>query len=221
MLWLVLFFVCAIVNWVSVARRWRLGEVISKPLTLLLLILFFWEMVGWEGGTVWFGLGLVFSLAGDTFLLWMKRFFVPGLAAFLLAHVCYTVGLNLDPIQMQLWVLVLAVLVTGVGILCYRTIHRGLVRNPENARLRLPVLAYCVMISLMLLSAWVCLFRVGWTAPAGWMVAIGASLFILSDFLLAYGMFVRAIRHGDLLVMMTYHLAQEAIVVGVMLRFLG
>ena len=73
----------------------------------------------------------------------------------------------------------------------------------------------------MLLSAWACLFRAQWSAPAGWMVAVGASLFILSDFLLAYGMFVKPMQRGDLLVMVTYHLAQVAIAVGVMLRYAG
>lgn len=219
MVWLVLFFACAIINWVSTDRRWRLGELISKPLTLLLLIVFFWQMLGWEGGRLWFGVGLVFSLAGDIFLMWMKRFFVPGLAAFLLAHVCYIIALNQDAIQFQAWVLVVAVMVTGVGFTCHRTIRRGMVKKPENAKLRFPVLAYCLMISLMLLSAWVCLFRTGWSAPAGWMAAGGASLFILSDFMLAYGLFVKPIPRGDLLVMVTYHLGQVAIILAAVLRF--
>lgn len=221
MVWLVLFCVCAIFNWVSVDRRWRLGELVTKPLALVLLILFFNEMVGWEGGRVWFGLGLVLSLAGDAFLLWVKRFFVPGLAAFLLAHVCYIIGLNQDAIQMQAWVLGLGVVVSAVGFTSYRAIRRGMTAHPENEKMRLPILAYCLIISLMLLSAWACFFRAQWSAPAAWMVAMGASLFILSDFLLAYGLFVKPLRRGDLLVMATYHLAQAAIAVGVMLRYAG
>ncbi len=221
MVWLVLFFACALFNWLSTDRRWRWGELISKPLALVLLIVFFWQTLGWQGGRLWFGVGLVFSLAGDIFLMWMKRFFVPGLASFLLAHVCYIIALNQDAIQFQAWVLVLAAMVTGVGFTCYRIIRRGMVKNPESARLRLPVLAYCLMISLMLLSAWVCLFREGWSTPAGWMAAAGASLFILSDFMLAYGLFVKPIQRGDLLVMVTYHLGQAAIILGAVLRFMG
>ncbi len=219
--WMAFFFVVALVNWASVEWKWRTVELVSKPLALLALVFCFWEVIGWQNGRVWFGLGLVFSLLGDTFLLWPKRFFLPGLAAFLLAHVCYIIGLNQDAIPLQFGSLLALVVVTAVGYSVYRTIRRGMLRKPENQAYRWPVLAYCLVITLMMLSAWLCLLRPEWPAAAGWLAAVGASLFLVSDSLLAYGMFVRKLDHGDLLVMTTYHLGQAGILAGVLLRFLS
>ncbi len=46
---------------------------------------------GWAGSVqlplICFGLGIIFSLAGDIFLLLSNRWFIAGLVAFLLAHV--------------------------------------------------------------------------------------------------------------------------------------
>ena len=39
----------------------------------------------------------MFSLAGDVFLMLPRDAFVAGLAAFLVAHVCYVVGFWTDP----------------------------------------------------------------------------------------------------------------------------
>ena len=73
----------------------------------------------------------------------------------------------------------------------------------------------------MMLSAWLCLLRPEWPTAGGWLAAIGATLFVASDTLLAYGLFVRRLEHGDLLVMVAYHLGQAGILAGVLLRFLG
>jgi uncharacterized membrane protein YhhN len=60
---------------------------VFKPLTTLLVIAFAWPR-GAEAPKQrrFIRIGLVLSLAGDVFLLWPERGFVPGLVAFLLAH---------------------------------------------------------------------------------------------------------------------------------------
>ena len=63
---------------------------VFKPLTTLLIIAFAWP----RGATVpgqrrWVRLGLILSLVGDVALLWPKEGFLPGLVAFLLAHLAY------------------------------------------------------------------------------------------------------------------------------------
>jgi len=221
MTWMVLFFVIAVINWGSVEYHWRRVELASKPLALLVLLACFWELIGWQGGKLWFGLGLVFSLAGDTLLLWPKRFFLPGLIAFLIAHVFYIIGLNQDAIPLQFTSLLALVLAAAVGYSCHRTIRKGMRRKPENEALRWPVLFYCLVITLMMLSAWLCILKPEWPPAAGWLAAIGATLFVVSDSLLAYGMFVRPLEHGELMVMITYHLGQVGILAGVLLRFSG
>jgi uncharacterized membrane protein YhhN len=48
------------------------------------------------------------------------------------------------------------------------------------------------------------------------LVGLGASLFVLSDTVLAMGRFVESHRWTRLVVMVTYHLAQVLIVVGLL-----
>lgn len=218
---MVVFFVFALMNWTSVEFRWRWMELLSKPLALLALVLCFWDVLGWQGLQLWFGLGLIFSLVGDFFLLWSERFFLPGLVSFLLAHLCYLLGFNQDPLFMQWGVVIAVVLATTIGFSGYRTIRKGMQRRPENANMRWPVLFYCLVITLMMLSAWLCILRPEWSTAAGWLAAIGATFFVISDMLLAYGKFVRQIDHGDLWVMITYHLGQVGILFGVLLRYSG
>jgi uncharacterized membrane protein YhhN len=71
-------------DWVATGFNWKLVRYITKPATLLILILWFVQIGGLEGRLLWFGLGLVFSLAGDIFLMLPSRFFIGGLIAFLL-----------------------------------------------------------------------------------------------------------------------------------------
>src|SRR5512144_421577 len=47
----------------------------TKPGTLILLIAWFTQIGDWRGGLLWFGLGLVFSLAGDVLLHLPGKFF--------------------------------------------------------------------------------------------------------------------------------------------------
>ena len=77
------------------------------------------------------------SLAGDVLLLVPgPRFFMLGLAAFLLAHVCYIVGLN--PTLPPLSSAGVLVVVAAVGGWLYRGIAAGL-RSTGQLALRAPV----------------------------------------------------------------------------------
>ncbi|MCD6285147.1 MAG: hypothetical protein J7M39_04450, partial [Anaerolineae bacterium] len=53
------------------------------------------QRVGGGHLALWFVVALVFSLAGDIFLMLPdEKWFVPGLLAFLVGHLCYIVGFN-------------------------------------------------------------------------------------------------------------------------------
>ena len=47
-----------------------------------------------------------------------------------------------------------------------------------------------------------------------WPLALGGTLFFISDFVLAYDRFVRAFRQAHILIMTTYHLAQFSLAAG-------
>lgn len=63
-----------------------------KPLTTLLIIAWAWPRGADDPRRGWLRAGLWLSLAGDIALLWPREGFVPGLVAFLLAHLAYIAG---------------------------------------------------------------------------------------------------------------------------------
>ncbi|MBI3941443.1 MAG: lysoplasmalogenase [Chloroflexi bacterium] len=207
----------AVLDWLAVARQVKRLEYLAKPATMVLLLGWLWLVGGGHGPLLWFALALICSLAGDIFLMLREERFISGLIAFLLAHLAYLVGLNSSPPPVLATVL-LAVPVGLVAFWLYRRISAALQR--ENlARLRLPVLIYSCAISLMLLSALVTLFRPEWARGGAALVSLGGLLFFTSDSLLAWNRFVSPLPHAKLLVIITYHLGQIALVVGAVLQF--
>ena len=57
------------IEWVAAGKRWIRMRIVTKPLSLILLIMIFSNLGGWTGPGVWFGTGLVFSLFGDISLI--------------------------------------------------------------------------------------------------------------------------------------------------------
>jgi len=206
-----------LVNWYAVDRGLRI-EKITKPGVMVLLLAWFSLKGGWSGDNLPFALGLIFSLIGDSLLLWQQRFFLPGLLSFLLAHVCYIIGLNLSLPAFNFWTVVFIVLVAMLWLRAYQAIRRQMDQAAKNKPMRLPVTIYMVVISLMILSALLCLTKTDWRFNAALLVSLGGGMFLLSDFLLALQHFGRPIVKGHVMVMMTYHMAQLAIIAGVVMH---
>ncbi len=225
MLLFVLVLVAAGIDWLAVAKGWKKTEYIAKPATMLLL--FGWlALAGGFGVTplICFGLGLLCSLAGDIFLMlsyarFSDRFFLPGLAAFLLAHVAYIIGLNIPFGQASPgWAIGIGFI---LGLTAARLLQRIItgVRTKGLRRMVAPVVAYGTIITLMLLSALLTLYRADWTTSTSGLVSLGAILFYASDVILAWNKFVRPIRNGRVINMAAYHLGQIALIAGVVLQF--
>lgn len=210
----------AIADWVAVATQRKTLEYFAKPGVMLVLLVWLWQASGFSGSLIWFGLGLVFSMAGDIFLMLPRERFIAGLVAFLLAHVAYVVGFNQTPTAFNLAGFILAVLVALVFLRVYRRIAAGLDASGQAA-LKTPVLIYSLVISVMLLSALLTLAADTWQAGAAILVSAGALLFFLSDTLLAWNKFVTPIKWGRLAVIITYHLGQILITVGAALHYLS
>ena len=208
--------VLAAADWLAVGLnrpRWR---VVTKPAPLLLLIAGFTAASGWQGGGVWFGFGLVASLAGDIFLMLPPGLFPAGLTAFLLAHLFYIVGLNqsfITPGWNFIFPLLGLIVLDSLG---YRRLRCAVLARPSGRWIRFPMLAYVVVISLMLFSSLLTWLRRDWSYNAAALVSVGALLFYVSDMLLAFNRFCGAVRFGRVIVIATYHLAQLAITAGVL-----
>ncbi len=213
--------VVAVLDWVAVARGWKRVEYLAKPWTLAALLLWLVQFGLAETGfrslpLVFFALGLLFSLAGDVFLMLAERWFLAGLVAFLLAHVAYIVGFNLPLPQVNpVWSVGIAiVLALGAG-----RILRRIVAGLQAKGLAGPVVLYGMVITIMLLSALLTFFRPEWNASAALLAFVGAFLFYVSDIVLAWNKFVAPIRNGRVWNMAAYHLGQMALALAVVLQF--
>lgn len=205
-------------DWLAVARDRRNLEVVCKPATLLTLLIGAWLLTrgphdAWQARFFLPGLG--FSLAGDIFLLLHgKRFFLAGLVAFLLAHVCYIAGFN--PTVPPWPSFAILIPIAGIGALLLRGLARGLRRHGAG-RMLAPVAIYSVVLSVMLFSAWATLFRPEWVALRRGLAVGGASLFFLSDAMLAWDRFVTPFPLARLWIHVTYHLGQIALAASIAL----
>lgn len=94
----------------------------------------------------------------------------------------------------------MVVVAGALRVLAPRVVVAVARRDPS---LRAPVVAYMGVISAMVVAAF------GRTVPVG---IAGALLFYVSDATLAWNRFVTDLPRGDLAVMVTYHLAQVALV---------
>jgi alkylglycerol monooxygenase len=146
---------------------------------------------------------LVFSLAGDC-LLMFPGFFIPGLLAFLVAHLFYIALFR----QGVPWMASRRALgaTLAIGAVMYAFLFNGL-----NPVLRIAVAAYVVVIALMAAQAIGRATVLRDRASLG--VAFGAGFFMLSDALLATNKFAHPLPMAPLWVLASYYAAQILIVV--------
>jgi len=197
--------VAALADWRAVARGQREIETLAKPAFMVLLIALAWLL---HADVVSYGqfllAGLVLSLVGDVLLLGDSDVhFLGGLIAFLLGHLAYIAAFRRVPGDGPIWPGVLVVVLV-VGLVMW---VRLLPRLRSDWREGAPLVLYAVIIGAMAALAW---------ATGLWVVGLGATLFLVSDTVLAYQRFVGDLPHGRLVVMVTYHLAQVLIVVGLL-----
>lgn len=210
--------IIAIVDWAAVYSRYKPLEYIAKPAVMVVLLIWMWQASAFQGALLWFGIALVFSLAGDVFLMLRREQFIPGLVSFLLAHLAYIIGFNQTSPAWNLPGLIIIVLVALTMLRIYRRIAAGLVAG-GNSSLRTPVMIYSLVISLMLISALLTLTGNTWQALPAILVSTGALLFFISDTLLAWNKFVQPLRFAPLAVIITYHLGQTLLVLGAVLHY--
>ncbi len=154
-----------------------------------------------------------FSWLGDIFL--MKEnsdaFFITGLSCFLAAHICYIIFfIRLMPFKQRS---ALLIFVSGLIIMIYMGTLLFILRR-KLGDMRWPVVIYSGVISLMLLAA-VNTFVSKKIGKISYRFLIpGAIFFVISDSLLALNKFGVHETNVDILVMLTYVIAQLLIVYG-------
>lgn len=145
-------------------------------------------------------LALLFSWWGDVFLIF-DTFFVLGLASFLMAHVMYAwFFLRIRPVERFNWAAIAVITVYAVFLLCLLWPHLGLLRPA--------VLLYTIVISVM----WFSTVRAFGLRPVP--AITGATLFVISDSVLALHRFLSPFAGGEVVIMLTYGIAQWFLVKG-------
>jgi len=142
-------------------------------------------------------LGLIFSLAGDVFLMLPGDKFLPGLVSFLMAHLAYIFAFSQGG-GFRL----------NAGLLLF-VLYGGLIfwfLYPGLGKLKGPVALYISVILVMAWQAWA--FSHGAGTPSAARALGGALLFVLSDTLLAVNRFRRKLPLARLWILGTYFTAQ-------------
>ena len=141
--------VMAVVDWIGVVRRANRLRWVGKPGVMVALIV---AALGSDGAPsavkAWFVVALVLSLVGDVALLLSEPWFVVGLAAFLLAHLSYIAGMGRLDLHVPWGAVTLLVPLVMIGPPLLRAVRS------EHVALFGPVVAYLVVISAMVVTAW-------------------------------------------------------------------
>ena len=191
-----------------------------KMLLMPILTFYLWNGIEEKTKTTLFRLSilaLAFSYSGDIILMIpgnQPLFFIGGLVSFLIAHLFYTkLFTTLSPLSKNIlkknpiWI---------IGIIIFLTAFLSYLVPKIDNTLKIPVIAYSLIICTMLLSTLNLKEKIG-KRPHN-MIVTGAILFVLSDSILAINKFDSAFRGITLLhalVMLTYISAQGFIIHGI------
>jgi len=177
-------------------------SIIFKPLTMILIIsILFTGGIELEGFSFFIFWGLIFSLLGDMMLLkpWYK--FELGLVAFLIGHIFYIIAFisykGMD------WDIIPLLPLIGFALWLFRMI------KPHLGKLLIPVGSYMSVILLMVwqgMGIWL-----SEKNTFGLLIGSGASIFCVSDSILAYQRFMQRFKCGNTLSLLTYYIAQYLI----------
>lgn len=219
-------FIVFFVDWLAVGFSWRKVECVTKPLAMLLVVLWTLSAADWALSPLLAVLILaqVFGLAGDVFLLLRDRWFLLGLGSFLLGHLLYISLLGRSIWQAvtvigfktnwTYWVIVCLLIWGGVLVLFYRIIAPKSPRLSMPLMLWIPIQAYGWILSgLVVMSIMALVSTPGFSYRLLFLIT-GSVLFFISDSLLAYDRFKKKLPKVRVWIMITYHLAQFSLAVG-------
>lgn len=190
---------------------------ITKPLLMIALIAYYVTAVKKEEISRIVLLALAFSWLGDVLLMFQSKselFFIGGLLAFLVAHLYYiftykqfmSEDTSRALLGVQRFRYSFPIILAGTGLITVLYSHLG--------GLKIPVIIYALVLVLMVMNA---LFRFGRTSTSSFaMVFFGATLFMISDSMIAINKFLMPVAYSGFWIMLTYLAAQYLIIEGLL-----
>ncbi|MDF2158953.1 lysoplasmalogenase [Algoriphagus sp. CAU 1675] len=215
-LWLYLFLIASLIDMALLVEHINNWRFFSKPLILLSLIGYFYQItkpISWTILSKAVMGALIFSWIGDVLLMW-SEFFIYGLGAFFLAHVCYIIAFKVAQLNHTKLADVnfIKAFFHNLPIYLVAAFIYYMI-NPQLGNLKIPVILYIIIIVSMVSTARERFQKSN--AASFWQVFIGACFFFVSDGILALNKFYQPFSEAGILIMGTYVIAQLLIVMGI------
>ncbi len=212
---LIAFFVLFAAHVAGEALKFMPARYATKPLLMPALALYY--ILSSQDPKIFMIAAIAGGWLGDIFLMIpdpenKKRFFKPGLVAFLLGHIFYMAVfasrfVSIGTIPFCGWLIAPVFAATGITAF--------IIIRPHAGPMLKAITAYVVIIVLMGIST---ILPLGSVSVTGAVIAMsGAFIFMISDTLNAYNRFVRAIPNERVYTMTTYLLGQYLLVKGYLL----
>jgi uncharacterized membrane protein YhhN len=203
---LVVAMIFSIGDWWAVQVSKKSLEYLCKPLTTDAFLGIAIAIADAESvPQTWRIIAFVFCLLGDVFLMLPRDAFVPGLASFAVAQICFAISLLNEDVTTLRLLIGLAIIVPATIILARRFIRH--ISASGHKELVAPVMVYMVVIATMAISA----------IAGGTAIGIaGAVVFMLSDSLIAEHRFVKERAWQPVGIMVTYHAALAGLALGLL-----
>lgn len=196
----VLFFIVLACDVYAIATNNKPLEMIFKP--LLMPILASWYLLSVKKPSFWFLSALFFSFWGDVLLLFEEKYFVFGLASFLVAHLLY---IKLTSTYLKKSISVADFIKATAPFLLFFSAIIYVIYNNLNEMLA-PVLVYGLVIACFGATT-----LVNYTydkTRENLLLLLGAIIFIVSDSIIALNVFYKLSMLNNILIIILYSIAQ-------------
>jgi uncharacterized membrane protein YhhN len=200
------FGVLAVADWTAILRQEAFRRPLTKTAASVVLVAIAASAGDMDGqARAALVVAATFCLAGDVALLGRSdRRFLAGLATFAVGHVAYVVTALLVGVSWPRLAVAFPVLAVLLGFQVVTRMLPGALRRGGPPML-VAVVVYSLIISAMVITA---------TGTPSWLAFVGATLFGVSDSMIAYNRFVRQFPRADLPIMVTYHVGQLLLIGG-------
>lgn len=215
-----LFLVLCILTLVGEFGQWTNLIFATKPFLMVVLSLYFYlETKAYKSSfQFWILLGFIFSIAGDTFLMFVENppfwesFFLFGLGSFLVTHVAYIIAFAKYP-SFKSGLLAKSPLL-GLPFILFLATNIYIMWDGVPEEMKIPVVIYSSAITLMAVTGLNMSGRIG--SKAFKVLFVGVLLFVISDTFIGLNKFVMPdkIPFVRLIIMSAYLLGQYFIAKG-------
>lgn len=206
---LMLFFIVSVADIFAVIIQNKTMEIIFKPLLMLSLIAIYF--LSTRKVNLWLVAGLFFAFLGDVLLLDQKKYFVFGIACFLVTHVLY-IKLTIDFIKNISFTRIVFSLIPY--ILYFLAIMYVVYDNLKD--MLVPVVEFGLVISIFGSVAFINYQKQ--KTKANFLLLLSATFFVISDGFIVLNIYTEYSKILDFFVILLYITAQYLIVRAIILK---